>query len=113
MGQVKSGRLRAIAHTSPRRLQLLPDMPAVAETVPGYDYSGWAGLIGPLGLPAAIVPRLHTALDSTMALPDVVAALAGQGAEVFTGSPEDFRRFVQQEFANTAKVMKAAQLQPE
>jgi tripartite-type tricarboxylate transporter receptor subunit TctC len=113
MGQVKAGRLRAIAHTSPRRLQLLGDMPAVAETVAGYDYSGWAGLIGPQGLPAPIAQRLHAALHKTMALPEVVAALAGQGAEVFVGSPEDFRRFVQQEYASTAKVMKAAQLQPE
>jgi tripartite-type tricarboxylate transporter receptor subunit TctC len=113
MGQVKAGRLRAIAHTSPRPLQLLPGMPAVAEVVQGYDYSGWAGLIGPQGLPAPISQRLHAALHKTMAQADVVTALAGQGAEVYVGSPEDFRRFVQQEYASTAKVMKAAQLQPE
>jgi tripartite-type tricarboxylate transporter receptor subunit TctC len=113
MSQVKAGRLRAIAQTSPRRLQLLGDMPAVTETVPGYDYSGWAGLIAPKGLPGAISDRLHTALLKTVALPEIRDTLAAQGAEVFTGSSEDFRRFLQQELANTAKVMKAAQLQAE
>jgi tripartite-type tricarboxylate transporter receptor subunit TctC len=113
MSQVKSGRLRAIGHTSPRRLQLLGDMPAVAETVPGYDYSGWAGLIAPKGLPAAISDRLRAALLRTVAAAEVKEALAGQGAEVSVGSGEDFRKFLQQELASTARVIKAAQLQQE
>jgi tripartite-type tricarboxylate transporter receptor subunit TctC len=113
MGPVKAGRLRALAHSAPRRIALLPDMPAIAETVPGFDYSGWAGLISPKGLPAPVVDRLHSTLVKTMVQPDVREALAAQGAEAVTGSPDDFRRFLQNEIANTAKVMKAAQLQPE
>ena len=113
MGPVKSGRLRALGHSAPRRIALLPDLPAIAETVPGYDYSGWAGLIGPKRLPAPIVDRLHATLLKTVGPADVKEALAAQGAEAFTGTPEDFRRFLQNEIASTARVMKAAQLQPE
>lgn len=111
MSQVKAGRLRAVAHTLPRRSSLLGEMPAVAETVAGYDYSGWAGLIAPRGAPAAIVDKVHAALRRTLAMPEIKDLLAAQGADVFSGSPEEFRKFLTRELANTAKVIKAAQLQ--
>jgi putative tricarboxylic transport membrane protein len=113
MSFVRNGKLRAIAHSLPRRSSMLGDMPAIAESVPGYDYNGWAGLVAPKGVPAPIVDRLHAALVKTLALPDVKEGLARQGAEVFTGSPEDFRRFLEQDRANTVKVIKAARLQPD
>jgi len=110
---VKNGRLRAIGQSLPRRSESLGDIPAVAETVAGYDYSGWAGLVAPKGTPQPILDKLHAALLKTVALPEVKDGLAKQGAEVFTGSPADFRRFLAQDQANTLKVIKAAQLQPE
>ena len=113
MSFVKNGRLRAIGQSLPRRSETLGDIPAVVETVPGYDYSGWAGLVAPKGTPRPILDRLHAALLKTLALSEVREGLAKQGAEVFTGSPEDFRRFLAQDQANTVRVIKAAQLQAE
>jgi putative tricarboxylic transport membrane protein len=113
MSFVRNGKLRALAHSLPRRSRMLGDMPAIAESVPGYDYNGWAGLVGPKGLPAAIVDKLHAALAKTLALADVKEGLARQGAEEFSGTPEEFRAFLAQDLANTVKVIKAAKLQPE
>ena len=108
---VKNGRLRAIGHSLPRRSAMLGDIPPVAETVPGYDFSGWAGLVAPKGTPQAIVAKVHAALAKTLALAEVKDGLAKQGAEIFEGSPEDFRKFLLQDQANTVKVIKAANLQ--
>jgi len=108
---VKNGRLRAIGHSLPRRSATLGDIPPVAETVAGYDFSGWAGLVAPKGTPPAVVGKLHAALEKTLAGAEVRDGLAKQGAEVFEGSPDDFRRFLLQDQANTVKVIKAANLQ--
>jgi putative tricarboxylic transport membrane protein len=113
MSQVKAGRLRAVGHSLPRPSAMLADLPPVAETVQGYDFSGWAGLVAPKGTPRQIVERVHAAMLKTLAMPEVRDGLASQGAEVFAGSPEEFRKFLVQEIANTEKVIKAAQLQPE
>jgi tripartite-type tricarboxylate transporter receptor subunit TctC len=113
MSFVRSGKLRVIAHSLPRRSTMLGDLPAIAETLPGYDYSGWAGLVGPKGVPAPIVEKLHAAMLKTLALPEVKEGLERQGAEMFTGSQEDFRRFLARDLANTVKVIKAANLQAE
>lgn len=113
MSQVKAGRLRVIAHSLPRRSALLAEMPPIAETVAGYDFNGWAGLLAPKGTPRAIVERVHAAMIRTLSFPEVRDGLAGQGAEVFPGNSEEFRKFLEQEVANTERVMKAAQLQPE
>ena len=108
---VRNGRLRAIGQSLPRRSTTLGDMPPVAETVAGYDYSGWAGLVAPKGTPAQVLDKLHDALAKTLEIHEVKEGLAKQGAEVFTGSPDDFRRFLAQDQANTVKVIKAANLQ--
>jgi tripartite-type tricarboxylate transporter receptor subunit TctC len=113
MSQVKSGRLRAIAHSLPRASPMLAELRPVAETVPGYDFNGWAGLVAPKGTPRPVIDRVHAALAKTLALPEVRDALANQGAEVFGGTPEEFRRFLAQEIAATDRVIKAAQLVPE
>ena len=113
MSLVKGGRLRAIAHSLPRRSALLPDMPAIAEAVPGYDYSGWAGLIAPRGTPATVIEKARAALMRALAQPAVREAMAAQGAEVTTTTPDEFRAFLQKDIANTAKVVQAAGLQPE
>jgi tripartite-type tricarboxylate transporter receptor subunit TctC len=113
MSFVKNGRLRAIGHSLPRRSALLADLQPVAETVAGYDFSGWAGLVAPKGTPRALVDKVHAAMAKALATPEVRDGLAGQGAEIFAGSPEDFRRFLVQEIDNTVRVIKAAQLQPE
>jgi len=113
MSLVKSGRLRAIAHSLPKRAPLFGDMPTVAETVPGYDYSGWAGLLAPKATPKPIVDRLQAALVTAAGNPTLKDGFAAQGAEVVVTSPEEFRRFLEQDIASTARVVKAAGLQPE
>jgi tripartite-type tricarboxylate transporter receptor subunit TctC len=113
MAQVKAGRLRVIAQSLPRRTALLADIPAIAETVAGYDFNGWAGLIAPKGTPRAVIERVQAALAKTLSAAEVREGLAGQGADLFPGNTEEFRKFLAQDVANTERVMKAAQLQPE
>jgi tripartite-type tricarboxylate transporter receptor subunit TctC len=113
MSQVRTGRLRAIAHSLPRPSPMLAELRPVSETVPGYDFNGWAGLVAPKGTSKAVVDKAHAALGKTLALPDVREALAKQGAEVFAGTPAEFRAFLEREIASTDRVIKAAQLQPE
>jgi tripartite-type tricarboxylate transporter receptor subunit TctC len=113
MSQVKAGRLRAIAHSLPRRSALLADLPPIAETVAGYDFNGWAGLVAPKGTPRPVIERVQAALAKTLSAPEVREGLAGQGADLFPGNTEEFRKFLAQDVANTERVMKAAQLQPE
>src|SRR2546428_1953039 len=111
MSFVKNGRERALGPSPPRPPATLGDIPPVAESVPGYDFSGWAGLVAPQGTSRPIIDKLHAALAKTLALPDVRHGLTKQGAQEFSGSPEDFRRFLAQDQANTVRVIKAAQLQ--
>jgi tripartite-type tricarboxylate transporter receptor subunit TctC len=111
MSFVKNGRLRAIGQSLPRRSALLGDLEPVAQTVPGYDFNGWAGIVAPKGTPRPIIDKVHAAMAKTLALPEVREGLAAQGAEVFSGSPEDFSRFLAAEVENTRKVIRAARLQ--
>jgi putative tricarboxylic transport membrane protein len=113
MSFVRSGKVRALGQSLPRRSAMLGDMPAIAESVPGYDYNGWAGLVGPRGVATPVVDKLRAALTKTLAMPDVKEGLSRQGAEEFTGTPDDFRRFLERDRANTVKVIQAAKLQPE
>ncbi len=113
MSLVKAGRLRAIGHSLPQRAPLFGDIPAVAETLPGYDYSGWAGLLAPKATPKPVLDKLHAALVKAAANPALKEGFAAQGAEVIVTSPEEFRKFLEQDIANTAKVVKAAGLQAE
>ena len=110
---VRNGKLRALGQSLPHRSSILGDMPAISETVPGYDYSGWAGLVAPKGVPAPVVDKLRDALTKTLSLADVKEGLARQGAEELTGTPDEFRRFIERDHANTVKVIRAAKLQSE
>lgn len=110
IGHARSGKLRAIAHSLPERTPLLPDIPTVSETIPGYSYSGWNGLAVPKATPAPIVEKIRAALLKTVAMPEVREAFGKQGAAVVTNSPEEFRKIVQHETEATAAVVKAAKL---
>jgi tripartite-type tricarboxylate transporter receptor subunit TctC len=111
MSFVKNGRVRALGQSLPRKSAMLGDLPPVADTVPGYDYSGWAGLVAPKDTPRAVIDKVNAALAKTLALPEVRDGLTKQGAEIFEGSPDDFRKFLAQDQASTARVIKAANLQ--
>src|SRR6185436_4892016 len=79
--QVRAGKLRAIAITTPKRLAALPEVPAVAEALPGFEVVGWYGVIGPAGMPAPLVKRLHDELVRELSLPDVRQRIPADGAE--------------------------------
>ncbi len=103
---VRSGKLRALAVTTPQRVAALPDIPAVAEAVPGYDFVGWYGVIGPAGLPGNIVTRLHEALLRVLAQPDVRERIVADGSEPVGNSPPEFREFMAADLAKWAKLVK-------
>jgi tripartite-type tricarboxylate transporter receptor subunit TctC len=113
VGPARSGRLRAIAHSLPRRTPLLEGIPTVAETLPGFSYSAWVGLLVPKATPRPVADKLRAALLKTVALPEVRDGFGKQGAEVSTNTPEEFRAMVQAEIESMRKVVKAADLKIE
>lgn len=110
LGHARSGKLRAIAHSLPQRSDLMPDIPTVKETVPGYSYSGWNGLAVPKGTPPSIEAKLRAALMQTLAKPEVKDLLGKQGAEIVTDSPDEFKTMVREETQSLKAVVKAADL---
>jgi tripartite-type tricarboxylate transporter receptor subunit TctC len=110
---VRQGRLRLLAHTLPERSPLFPDVPTLAETVPGYTFSGWTGLLAPKGTPQPVLDKLRETLLKVAATPDFRELIANQGAVVHTSTPEEFARLVALELENMGKAVKAANLQIE
>jgi len=109
---VKSGQMRALAVTSAKRSPELPDVPTVAEQgYPGYDQVFWVALEAPRGTPEAIVAKLNKAVNEVLASPDVVHALAQQGAEPTGGSADELAKFIQSEIDSAAKVIRMAHIQ--
>jgi tripartite-type tricarboxylate transporter receptor subunit TctC len=103
---VKSGKLKALAVSSEKRLALLPDMPTVAETLPGYEVSTWYGVFAPAATPRAIIDNLNATLVKGFATPDAQARLAGLGADAQTSSPQALGQAVRREKAKWAKLVK-------
>jgi len=113
MNFVKAGTLRALAVTSAKRMEVLPDVPALAETLPDYDAVSWAGIGAPAGTPAEIVDKLNRETNAALADPALKGKLAEFGAIVMTGSPADFQKFIATEIEKWGKVVKSANLKPE
>ena len=105
---VQTGKLRAMGVTSAKRVGALPEIPAIAETVTGYDGSAWYGVLAPAGTPAAIVTRLHTELMTALRTPDLKDKLVSQGLEPASYMPEEFSALIVSELAKWAKVVAAA-----
>ena len=104
--QVRAGRLRAIAVTTPKRLPSNPELPTVAEALPGFEVVGWYGVIGPANMPQPLVKRLHEELVKALNLPDVRARIEGDGSQPVGSSPEEFRRFMHADLDKWAKLVK-------
>ena len=112
--QIRDGRVRALAVSGPRRLAAAPDIPTVAEAgLPGYDVTGWLGIVAPRGVPAPIVARLNDALNRIVQEPEMTARLASQGAEVTTGTPGEFQAYIHGEVVRWAQVAREAGIQAE
>jgi tripartite-type tricarboxylate transporter receptor subunit TctC len=110
---IKSGTLWALAVTSAKRMEVLPDVPALAESVPSYDAVSWAGIGAPAGTPAEIIDKLNRETNAALADPALKGKLAEFGAIVMTGSPADFAKFIAAEIEKWGKVVKSANLKPE
>lgn len=107
MGHVNAGRVRAIAHTLPQRTPLLPGLPAIAETIPGFDYSGWMGFFVPKGTPKPIIDKLRALVVKTMDTPEVKKGMAFQATEIVIRGPVEFRKVVQDSMVQNAKLVKS------
>ena len=103
---VRTGKLRALAVTIERRLDALPDIPAVAEFVPGYDASGWFGVGAPRNTPVEIVAKLNKEIDAGVADPKMKARLTDLGGIALRGSPSDFGKLIVEETEKWGKVVK-------
>jgi tripartite-type tricarboxylate transporter receptor subunit TctC len=110
---IRAGRLRALAVTTAMRLDTLPDVPTIGESVPGFEASGWCGLGAPASTPAEIVARLNQEINAGLEDPRIKARLADVGDSVLAGSPADFGRLIAADTEKWSKVVKSAGIKPE
>ena len=106
IGNIRAGRLRALAVTTTARSDVLPDVPAMAEFLPGYEAISFHGIAAPKGTPADIVAKLNGAVNAVLAAPKLKAQLADLGGTVLTGTPDDFARFMTGQIDQWGKVVK-------
>jgi tripartite-type tricarboxylate transporter receptor subunit TctC len=106
MPHVKSGRVRALAVMSQKRLQSMPELPTAGETVKGYESSIWHGVLMPKGVSPVIVRHVNREINELLKLPEVRERMAGQGAEVVGGSPEDFAAWIKTDTEKYSKLLK-------
>jgi len=101
-----AGKLRAIAVTAPKRLAAYSDLPAMSEAIPGFEFVGWYGVIGPPKMPQAILAGLHAELAKIAQMPDIRERMQADGAEPVGSDPETFRRYLLADMAKWSKLMK-------
>jgi tripartite-type tricarboxylate transporter receptor subunit TctC len=105
---VRSGGLRALAVTSAARSELLPDVPTVAEFVPGFDANQWIGIGAPANTPADVINKLNAEVNDALADPTIKKRISGLGGMTLPGSPADFTSFMDSELAKWTKVVSFA-----
>jgi tripartite-type tricarboxylate transporter receptor subunit TctC len=113
IGHIRAGKLRPLALTTASRIEELPDVPTIAETVPGFEASGWSGIVAPKGTPAAIVDTLYRAVQAVQADPKFKVRLADLGVSELALSPAEFGKFIAEETEKWRKVVKFAGLKAE
>jgi tripartite-type tricarboxylate transporter receptor subunit TctC len=111
--QVRSGKLRALAVTTAKRLDVLPDVPTVGEFVPGYEASGWYGIVAAKNTPPEIVKKLSETINAILADPQARARIADLGATPFASSPAEFAKFLAEDTEKWGKVIRAANIKAE
>lgn len=112
IGHIKAGRAKALAVTGPRRSPIAPDVPTVTESgLPGFEVTGWYGLLAPVKTPAAIVQRLNA--EANRVLPELKARFAELGSEIVGGTPREFAAFLKSDQDKWAKVVKTSGARPE
>ena len=113
LAQIKGGKLRGIAVTSQKRSALAPDIPAIAEELPGYELIAWFALVAPANIPGPVVSRLHDVTAKSLAKPEVKARFDSLGTDVAPMNPEQLSGFIKSEIAKFARLAKEAGIQPE
>ena len=111
--QIKAGKVKALAVTGAKRSPLLPGLPTIGETLPGYSASGWYGLVAPAATPKDVLAKLNAAAVRALRAPEVVERLSSQGAEPVGNSAEEWGGFIRSEIDKWAKVVKAANMKPD
>jgi tripartite-type tricarboxylate transporter receptor subunit TctC len=113
IGYIRAGNLRALAVTTTTRSQILPDVPVLSETVPGYEASFWTGIGAPKNTPAEVIEKLNTAVNVSIADANLETKLANLGGTVLAGSPADFGKLIAEETKKWGKVIVAANIKAE
>ena len=108
---VRAGKLRALGVTSEQRLAILPDVPPVGDTLKGYVFVGWYGLVVPAGTPSVIVDKIYTDTSAMLGNPDIKTFLAGEGLAAAIGNPAQFTNYIAAELKKSARLVSAAGLQ--
>lgn len=104
--QIQAGKLRAIAVTTPKRFPLLPDLPAVAETYPGFEALAWNGLVVPAATPPAVVQKINAEVGAILKDPEIVKKMNGFGFDLVGGTPADFAALIQSEAERWTPIVK-------
>jgi tripartite-type tricarboxylate transporter receptor subunit TctC len=112
-GHVKSGAVRGIAVTTAKRSSAMPELPTIAETLPGYDASTWGGILAPAGTPKDVVAKLNSSINAALKMEDVRSRLMGAGIEIQGGTPEQFAEVIRIEVDKWGRIVKEAGIQPE
>lgn len=111
---IRSGRLRAVAVSTPKRQSILPDLPAVSETIPGFGASNWNGIFAPARTPRAVTERLFAEIHKAMKHPEVRKRQNAVGIEpVGSASPAEFAKFIRDDTARWARIIKDANIRVE
>lgn len=113
MGHIRAGRLRVLGQTLPQNSPIVAGIPPIADTIPGFTYSGWLGVLAPKGTPKPVLAKLRMTTIKVLGSPEAQKRMGDQGVLIRTSTPEEFRKYVQQELVETGKVARVAGLKPE
>lgn len=111
-GQVRGGKLRAIAVTAPKRLDTAPDIPSMSEVLPGFQVVGWYGVMAPKNLPKPLLDKIYAGVVSLVKSPEFAKTMRNLGSEPVSSTPEEFRRFMLADMKKWADVVKRAGIKP-
>ena len=111
--QIKAGKVKAIASGGRQRTPVLPDVPTLGETYPGFEQISWFGVLGPAGLPREVSARVHRDMGRTLAVPEVRERLSERGFDVAASSPDEFLRLVRAESDKLGQLIRQNNIQPE
>ena len=107
-GQVRAGKLRAIAVTTPKRLVTAPDVPSLSEVLPGFEVVGWYGVMAPAKLPKPLLEKIHAGIVSLVKSPQFIKTMRDNGSEAVSSTPEELRQFMLKDMEKWADVVKRA-----